>query len=207
MGTTRGEVVSAALQILDERGLDGLTMRAVAERLGVQHNTVRWHAASKGRLLELASDELLAHCADEPLPRPWDERIWELSQRLRAALLSRRDGARMITVACGPDPHSLRYAEAVVSTLIGAGFDGRTASWAHWTIFYLTLGIAQEQQVSRDSTGAVITADQVPAERYPTLAATLAHIGPGDFDQRFDFGLGLILDSLRARLAARSGTN
>lgn len=199
MGTTRGEVVSAALQILDERGLDGLTMRAVAERLGVQHNTVRWHAASKGRLLELASDELLAHCTDGPLPEAWDERIWTLSHRLRAALLSRRDGARMITVACGPDPHSLRYAEAVVSTLLEAGFDGRTASWAHWAIFYLTLGIAQEEQVAKDS-ATVIAAEQVPAGMYPALAATLSHIGPGDFDERFDFALRLIVDSLRARL-------
>jgi TetR/AcrR family tetracycline transcriptional repressor len=48
----------------------------------------------------------------------------------------------MITIACGPDPHSLRYAEAVVSTLTEAGFDSRTASWAYWTIFYLILGIA-----------------------------------------------------------------
>ncbi|WP_433132725.1 TetR/AcrR family transcriptional regulator C-terminal domain-containing protein [Micromonospora sp. CA-240977] len=203
MSTTRGEVVSAALQVLDERGLDGLTMRAVAERLGVQHNTVRWHAASKGRLLELASDEMLAHCADEPLPQAWDERIRTLSQRLRDALLGHRDGARMITIACGPDPHSLRYAEAVVSTLTEAGFDGRTASWAHWTIFYLILGITQEQQVARDSTA--ITAEQVPAGRYPALAATLSHVGPGDFDERFAFGLGLILDSLRTRLATRTG--
>ncbi|GAA5181183.1 TetR/AcrR family transcriptional regulator C-terminal domain-containing protein [Rugosimonospora acidiphila] len=206
MGTTRADVVSAALRILDERGLDGLTMRAVADRLGVRHNTVRWHAASKGRLLELASDELLAHCADEPLPEAWDERIRTLSHRLRDALLSRRDGARMITIACGPDPHSLRYAEAVVSTLVEAGFGGRTASWAHWTIFYLTLGITQEQQVARDSP-AIITAAQVPADRYPALGATLAHVGPADFDQRFEFGLDLILDSLRARLSARPATD
>jgi TetR/AcrR family tetracycline transcriptional repressor len=92
----------------------------------------------------------------------------------------------MITIACGPDPHSLRYAEAVVSTLTEAGFDSRTASWAYWTIFYLILGIAQEQQVARDAP-AVITAEQVPAHHIRRC--------------------GLILDSLRTRLAALMGKN
>ncbi|MFC3499899.1 TetR/AcrR family transcriptional regulator C-terminal domain-containing protein [Micromonospora krabiensis] len=115
--------------------------------------------------------------------RPGTSGSGRWSQRLRDALLAHRHGARLIRVACGPDPHSVRYAEAVVSTLTEAGFDGRRASRAHWTIFYLILGIAQEQQVARDSTA--ITANQVPTDRYPALAATLSRVGPGDFDQRF----------------------
>ncbi|MEV6376423.1 TetR/AcrR family transcriptional regulator C-terminal domain-containing protein [Micromonospora musae] len=196
MRTTREAVVQAALHVLDQDGLDGLTMRAVAQRLGVQHNTVRWHAASKQRLLELVSDELLAHCADEPLPPAWDERIRTLSRRCRAALLAHRDAARMLTVACGPEPHSLRYAETVVTTLLDAGFDGRTAAWAHWSLFYLILGITQEQQAG---TAVPVRADQVPLDRYPALAATLPHVGSGEFDQRFDFAIQLIIEALAAR--------
>ncbi|MGN5382328.1 TetR/AcrR family transcriptional regulator [Streptomyces lasalocidi] len=47
MGATRGEIVAATLAVLDEHGLDGVTMHAVAARLGVQHNTVCWHASRK----------------------------------------------------------------------------------------------------------------------------------------------------------------
>ena len=74
MGLDRTAVVTAALELLDESGLDKLTMRKVAERLGVQLNTVYWHASSKPRLLELMADAMLAGCADTPLPGPWDER-------------------------------------------------------------------------------------------------------------------------------------
>ncbi|MFJ4923611.1 TetR/AcrR family transcriptional regulator C-terminal domain-containing protein [Streptomyces sp. NPDC088725] len=201
MRTTRGDVVSAALQVLDEKGLPGLTMRAVAERLGVQHNTVRWHAASKSRLLELASDELLAHCADEPLPDEWRERLRVLSHRCRSALLSHRDGARMVAGVFTAEPHTMRYTDTVLATLLRAGFSKRTAARAHWTVFYLTLGLAQEQQAIQDDPRA-LDPGEISATDYPAVTAVLPYIGSDDFDERFDFALDLLLEALGNRRTA-----
>ncbi|MCS0604183.1 TetR/AcrR family transcriptional regulator C-terminal domain-containing protein [Streptomyces sp. LP11] len=195
MGTTRGEIVAATLAVLDEQGLDGVTMRAVADRLGVRHNTVRWHASSKGRLLELASDELLAHCLDEPLPEAFPDRLGELSRRCRTALLSHRDGARMVAGVFAAEPRTLRYADTVIATLLAAGHPPRTAAWTHWTIFYLTLGLTQEQQAAQHTT-PTLPPDQVPADTYPALSEVLPYVGPDSFDQRFEFALGLIIAGL-----------
>ncbi|BDM70141.1 putative transcriptional regulator, TetR family protein [Streptomyces nigrescens] len=195
MGTTQDEIVAATLAVLDEHGLDGVTMRAVAARLGVQHNTVRWHASSKGRLLELASDELLAHCLDEPLPEAFPDRLKELSRRCRTALLSHRDAARMVAGVFAAEPHTLRYADTVIATLLAAGHSPRTAAWTHWTIFYLILGLTQEQQAAQEAAPALLP-DQVPADDYPALVEVLPYCGPDSFDQRFDFALGLIIAGL-----------
>ncbi|MFJ1706255.1 TetR/AcrR family transcriptional regulator C-terminal domain-containing protein [Kitasatospora sp. NPDC088346] len=195
MGTTRAEIVTATLVVLDEQGLDGLTMRAVAARLGVQHNTVRWHASNKSRLLELASDELLAHCLDEPLPEAFPARLKELSRRCRAALLSHRDAARMVAGVFAAEPHTLRYADTVIATLLAAGHTPRTAAWTHWSIFYLTLGLTQEQQAAQETEPSLLP-EQAPADTYPALAAVLPHVGPDSFDPRFDFALDLIIAGL-----------
>ncbi|WP_330259871.1 TetR/AcrR family transcriptional regulator C-terminal domain-containing protein [Streptomyces murinus] len=205
MGTTRSEIVDATLAVLDEHGLDGVTMRAVAARLGVQHNTVRWHASSKGRLLELASDELLAHCLDEPLPEAFPDRLRELSCRCRTALLSHRDAARMVAGVFAAEPHTLRYADTVIATLLAAGHSPRTAAWTHWSIFYLTLGLTQEQQAAQE-TAPALHPDQAPAADYPALAEVLPYVGPDSFDQRFEFALGLIIAGLsRAEGSAGPG--
>ncbi|MEU5211590.1 TetR/AcrR family transcriptional regulator C-terminal domain-containing protein [Streptomyces sp. NPDC020742] len=197
MGTTRGEIVAATLAVLDEQGLDGVTMRAVAARLGVQHNTVRWRASNKSRLLELASDELLAHCLDEPLPEAFPDRLKELSRRCRTALLSHRDAARMVAGVFAAEPHTLRYADTVIATLLAAGHSPRTAAWTHWTIFYLTLGLTQEQQAAQETAPApALQPDQAPADSYPALAEVLPYVGPDSFDQRFEFALGVIIAGL-----------
>ncbi|WP_253208835.1 TetR/AcrR family transcriptional regulator C-terminal domain-containing protein [Streptomyces niphimycinicus] len=195
MGTTRDEIVAATLAVLDEHGLGGVTMRTVAARLGVQHNTVRWHASSKGRLLELAADELLAHCLDEPLPEAFPDRLKELSRRCRAALLSHRDAARMVAGVFAAEPHTLRYADTVIATLLAAGHPPCTAAWTHWSIFYLTLGLTQEQQAAQE-TAPALPPDQVPAGTYPALTAALPYVGPDNFDQRFEFALDLIITGL-----------
>ncbi|MFE6742640.1 TetR/AcrR family transcriptional regulator C-terminal domain-containing protein [Streptomyces tubercidicus] len=195
MGTTRDEIVTATLAVLDEHGLGGVTMRTVAARLGVQHNTVRWHASSKGRLLELAADALLAHCLDEPLPEAFPDRLKELSRRCRAALLSHRDAARMVAGVFAAEPHTLRYADTVIATLLAAGHPPCTAAWTHWSIFYLTLGLTQEQQAAQE-TAPALSPDHVPADTYPALSAALPYVGADDFDQRFEFALGLIIAGL-----------
>ena len=168
-------------------------MRAVADRLGVRHNTVRWHADSKARLLELVSDELLADCAREPLPDDSRERVRTLARRCRTAMLSHRDGARLIAGVVTAERHTLRYADTVIAALMAAGYSAHSAAWTHWTIFYLTLGIAQEQQATEDQRSQ-LTPEKVPADKYPALAVALPYLDSDSFDERFEYALDLIVD-------------
>ncbi|QIS22917.1 TetR/AcrR family transcriptional regulator C-terminal domain-containing protein [Nocardia terpenica] len=196
MGLDRQQVVDAALDLLDEIGLDALTMRKVADRLGVRLNTVYWHVSGKPQLLEAMADRMLLGCTDEPLPEPWADRLRELAHRYRRALLARRDGARVVAGTYPAEPCTFRLADAMTATLLDAGIEPRAAAWSVWAIAYYTLGLTQEEQAAAvpglaDRVGAAITPD-----RYPALAATMPHLLPADFGQRFDFGLDLMLATL-----------
>ena len=191
MALDRTAVVTAALELLDEAGLDKLTMRKVAERLGVQLNTVYWHASSKPRLLELMADAMLADCADAPLPEPWDERAHTLAHRYRSALLARRDGARVMAGTHVAEDHTLRFADALIGAFLDGGHTPAEAGWRTWSLAYFTLGLTQEEQAAGAPSGMDRLLRAATADRYPSLAAAVGHFG--DFEDRFRHGLGLIV--------------
>jgi TetR/AcrR family tetracycline transcriptional repressor len=129
MRLSREQVLAAALDLLDEAGLEQLTMRRLAAALGVQNGATYWHFASKQALLEAMADTLLADLtAGLDTESPWTERITELARRLRRALLSRRDGGRLFSAAFFPLPNALAYGEAVIAALGESGLSSRDAA-------------------------------------------------------------------------------
>jgi len=128
-------VLSTALDLLDEVGLEHLTMRRLAAALGVQNGATYWHFRSKQALLEAMADTLLTDLtAGLDVASPSDGRITEMAYRLRAALLSRREGARLFSAVFFPLPNALAYGEAMIATLGESGLSSRDASWAADTL-------------------------------------------------------------------------
>ncbi|MET8828158.1 TetR/AcrR family transcriptional regulator C-terminal domain-containing protein [Streptomyces sp. NPDC004610] len=193
---SREKVVMAAIDVLDETGYDGLTMRLVAKHLGVQLNTVYWHASSKPELLELMADELLAPAVTGPLPEPWEERLRVLLGRYRDALLGHRDGARVVAGTYPVLPNTLRLAETLLATLIDAGLSERTASWATWHASHLVIGSAQEEQAAPAAIGDRLR-QGVDAERYPLLDRIVGVHTDSAYGERFAFDVELFLTGLR----------
>ena len=191
----RDRVVEAGLELLDEVGLDGLTMRKVAERLGVQLNTVYWHVAGKPQLLAALADRIVAGCADEPLPEPWRERLELLAHRIRQAMLKHRDGGRVVAGRYVIGSHTLAFGEKMVGAMLDAGYPPREAAWATWTIGYYIFGLVQEEQAAPDADLDAMAAACDPVQ-YPAMTATVRYHQPVDFDDRFDFGLAAILNGL-----------
>ncbi|MFD0392422.1 TetR/AcrR family transcriptional regulator C-terminal domain-containing protein [Streptomyces nogalater] len=186
-------VVRTALELLDDNGLDALSTRAVADRLGVRMNTVLWHVKTKARLLELMADAVAGEVPLDRLPDAPGDRARELVRRYRRALLAHRDGAALVTGTYPAEPHTLRFAEALVGTLLDGGLPEREAAWTMWALVYFTLGLTQEEQsaAARPLDGSLARA--VLADTHPALHRTLAHLGARSFDARFEFGLDTIL--------------
>src|SRR5690348_1826814 len=179
---SREQVLAAALGLLDEVGLEHLTMRRLAAALGVQNGATYWHFRSKQALLEAMADTLLTGLtAGLDAGSSWDERITNLAHRLRGALLSRRDGARLFSAAFFPLPNALAYGEAMIAALGESGLSSRDASWAADTLTYYVVGHAIEEQLAaelpdsgRDATARLTHA--VDPQRHPHMYAALAHI-------------------------------
>jgi TetR/AcrR family tetracycline transcriptional repressor len=203
MRLSREQVLAAALGLLDEAGLEQLTMRRLAAALGVQNGATYWHFRSKQDLLEAMADTLLAGLtAGLDTESPWTERITELARRLRRALLSRRDGARLFTAAFFPQPNALAYGEAVIAALGESGLSSRDAAWAADTLTCYVVGHTIEEQLAappgsgRDASARLTGA--VDPQRHPHMYAALAHIPAPHHQEHFDYGLHLIVNGIRA---------
>lgn len=90
-GLTRERLVEAALQLINEEGLEGLSMRALADLLDVKAASLYWHVRDRRELIELLADSIL-----ESLPRPrrtgtWRAGVLATAESLRRAVSKQKD--------------------------------------------------------------------------------------------------------------------
>jgi TetR/AcrR family tetracycline transcriptional repressor len=216
----RAAIVEAALRLVDETGLDGLTLRRLAAELGVRAPALYWHVRNKRELLDAMAERLVAQMLPdsmrEPAPgQPWWEWMAERSRALRRAMLARRDGAR-IMIGNRPEPGALPGVERMVTVLVDAGLDPLEALRALLAVSAYTMGwVAEEQagrrralQASADEfavTDDTLKADMRDPKRYPLIAAAGqaaqadGGVGGCGGDPAFTFGLEMMIDGLRHR--------
>jgi AcrR family transcriptional regulator len=120
----RENVVRAALDLLDEAGLEGLTMRALADRMGVRAASLYWHIRDKDQLLGLLAEAIVGEVPEPASDLPWRAQLETFATDYRRVLQSHRDAARIMTVAL---PAAPRLYERLVRCLVAAGFDGEVA--------------------------------------------------------------------------------
>ncbi|CDL15783.1 hypothetical protein [Klebsiella pneumoniae IS46] len=94
----RESVIDAALELLNETGIDGLTTRKLAQKLGIEQPTLYWHVKNKRALLDALAVEILARHHDYSLPaagESWQSFLRNNAMSFRRALLRYRDGAKV----------------------------------------------------------------------------------------------------------------
>jgi TetR/AcrR family transcriptional regulator, tetracycline repressor protein len=206
---SRDEVITGALALLDDVGLDALTMRRLAQALGVHAGAIYWHFSDRQDLEDAMVDAMLAGLLEPPLTGPWDRQVAELCRRLAAALLSRRDGARLAVRALRPGPNSLKLSEALLATLSKGRRSQRATIWAAAVVGYYILGYVTDLQATEAAkvSGLVSIARSVTRrldrKRYPHLAkiggrALTELVAGRNAHARFEFGLDVILKGLSA---------
>lgn len=209
MRLTRDQVVIGGLALLDEVGLDKLTMRRLAAALGVQNGATYWHFSSKQALLEAMADRMLEGVTTTPDPDlPWGARVTETAHRLRRALLVRRDGARLFAGVFFPLPNALAYGEAMIAILREAGLPLRDAVWAVDAVTYYVVGHATEEQLAAAlPDGGQAAAARLDAaldpRRHPNMHAAAGQVAAPHPEEHFSYGLELLLTGIRARLDSR----
>jgi TetR/AcrR family tetracycline transcriptional repressor len=209
---TRGQVVQQALALLDEVGLDGLTMRRLAQRLGVQAASLYNHVRDKGELLALLADAICGEVPELDRGLSWRQRLEAGARDYRRVLLRHRDAARVLAATPPDGPMRLRLIDQLLGALWEAGLTEEEAVEAAFVANTFVTGFVLDETLGRPS--AELTAEEVqaqmsagfgslPPERYPTLVALADHLGKVDLERAFGFGLRALLDGLEARLAGR----
>jgi TetR/AcrR family transcriptional regulator, tetracycline repressor protein len=97
MKLDKDKIVAEALSLLNEQGLDGLTTRALAQRLGVKQPALYWHFKDRQELLSAMNDAIEAEFAATQAPNgvQWQDYVFQTGQGFRRALMAYRDGARV----------------------------------------------------------------------------------------------------------------
>ncbi|WDD93425.1 tetracycline resistance transcriptional repressor TetR [Burkholderia sp. FERM BP-3421] len=195
----REQVIDAALALLDEVGMDGLTTRLLAERLGVQQPALYWHFNSKRALLDALADALLSRHHTCAMPRDgddWRSFVADNARSFRGALLACRDGAR-VHAGSTPDAPHFAAVEAQLRLLGDAGFTPVAAAHALLMVSQYVVGAVLEQQSAASGKAGRAPNRAEPSAFLRQAFEAVVQAGP---DAHFEQGLAIILDGLAHRL-------
>jgi TetR/AcrR family tetracycline transcriptional repressor len=198
-------ILEAALALLDEVGIDKLSTRLLAERLGVQQPALYWHFKNKRALLDAMSGAILRRAHERRLPlegESWEDFLRENARSFRRALLARRDGARL-HAGTEPDPGDLEMVEAQLAAMVSRGMAATDAMALMIALGRYTVGcVLEEQAAPEDAAVRQQTLDAAAASR-PLLAEAFASYRKAGPDAMFDIGVDLMIEGAKARLANR----
>ncbi|UMR33143.1 tetracycline resistance transcriptional repressor TetR [Massilia sp. MB5] len=192
MKVERKQIVAAALDLLNEVGVDKLSTRLLAERLGVQQPALYWHFKNKRALLDAMNLEIMERAHQRTLPQAgedWRSFLGENAHSFRRALLDYRDGARL-HAGSEPVPDTLPALDAQLRFLCETGMEMGAAIDLLVTISHYVVGCVLEEQA--DHPDPTTLDESVLA--YPQLAAAMQRYRQRSPDQHFEAGLALILN-------------
>jgi TetR/AcrR family tetracycline transcriptional repressor len=211
---TRAAIVDAALALLAEGGLEAVSFRRIAARLGVSGPTLYWHVENKRQLMDLMAEELVRRTGrayEGPEPgQPWWEWLRADAQRMFDALVATRDAPRVLA-GNRPSPDAFPSIERVLGVLVQAGMTPGDAQQTLFTIGAYVIGSATEWQAEAERESTQPLPDPADEELnafraevlsdQPLLLAAIGERLDRPRTSAFEFGLDLLVDGLRARYA------
>jgi len=213
---SREEIIQEALALLDEHGPGALSMRRLADRLGVAPNALYYRVRGKADLIDGLIDQVYADLDLDPdTAGDWTQQLATLSQAIRAHLLAHPAVVPYALQQPGLGPHSLRLGEAIYRVLRPAGFSNQAVVGIVYALLTYILGFVA-LEVPRAGTTPQ-TSDEfvrrmwaffaaLPPGEFPhtvELAALLARIST---DEQFQFGIRTFLAGLNAQQPEREQT-
>jgi AcrR family transcriptional regulator len=203
---TRQRVVAEALAVIAQDGVQALTMRGLAARLGVVPGALYHHIANKQQLQDLVLDNVLAELEVELDPAlGWADQLRTLAHRLRQVLEGHPGVAGILKTRDPLGPHSLALAEAFLAPLVAAGFADHQAGLAFFLLVDYSIGFAvspptsvNEQRLRDPAIRAQLHRffASLPPDQFPALVALGHQVWLDNRDQRFSAGLDTLLTGL-----------
>ncbi|VVE27456.1 TetR family transcriptional regulator [Pandoraea iniqua] len=211
MAIQRDDVVQTALALLDGGGMEGVTLRKVAQALDIQAPSLYWHFANKQALLDAMADAMLQDVARDVSPdADWRAVLDAVSLEIRHAFNAYRDGARVFAGTYETTENVLRTGEAMIAAFVRAGADIELATTTAFSVVYYVVGFVIEEQAFNAEASSEKAAESVARktaflnaakQTYPLSWQARQHLFAPDFDKRFSVGIDLLLSGFAQQLA------
>ena len=208
---TQEVIVETALRILDSEGLEGLSMRRIAEELDTGAASLYWHVGSKDGLLDLLFDHVIGEQQiPDPDPPRWQEQLKEVARLQRATILRHRD---IVAVSLGRipmGPNALRYSERVLGILRAGGVPDDLAVSGYQLLIAVVNGFTLDETADEQPSGDAGAPSQdaardyiasLPLAQFPNLTAVANQFTGVDQDKRFELLLDLFVGGLARHVA------
>jgi AcrR family transcriptional regulator len=200
---SRERILRCALSFADEKGIESLSMRKLAQALGVQAMSLYNHVTNKDDILDGIVDLVVGEISVPDQALDWKIAMQRRSRSAYQVLLRHSWATMLLMSRINVGPAMLRYIDATLGCLMEAGFSDELADHA-WNvidshIYGFTL---QELNFPIEATEYAKMAgqfiDQIPATRYPYMNRLTQQVIEGKYDglHDFEFGLDLLLDAL-----------
>jgi TetR/AcrR family transcriptional regulator, tetracycline repressor protein len=210
----RAGVVSAALGVLDDGGIDAVTVRAVAARLGVQAPALYHHVRNKQDLLDEMGTEvyrrLVASLAEAHRDGDWLHDLSGYAAALRAEYLRHRDGARTFGGTLITDPEILRRQQPWLERWVRSGVPRLLAFDAFELVTAFVVGfVVEEQERLQSASDPSRYSDEARDERLGDGVPLVVEAGHARREPhvRFERQLAVLTEGLASRLARESGVS
>lgn len=184
---SKTDVVDAAMSVLAENGIAGLSMRRIADVLDVQVSALYWHFPNKQALLAAVSGRIAAGADAVGLP--------ESATALRERLLAHRDGAEVVSSSLALGLLDLPARTQMVEAALAAGLSDAAAEVAADTLVHYVIGFTFHEQQRLHA--AVVGAADPSVDLSPARVAVTG----GDFEA----GLAMVVSGIRSSAAAAHG--
>jgi AcrR family transcriptional regulator len=201
---TRQQLQAAALDLVDEVGLDGLTMRSLAGNLGTGPMTIYNYVDGRGGLEELVTEAVMSQVrwAEEPSCH-WSRQVEAISEAMWQAVRAHPNAIPLILTRRSVDKGTLKPAEALLEALAGSGRSGADLLVAFRVVSGFITGFAQAELAgplsrSRGQDAETITAQVagLPPEQFPRLIEMAHAANTSDPRTEFRAGMKIVLAGL-----------
>jgi AcrR family transcriptional regulator len=200
---SRERVLRAAFVLTDKEGIESLSMRRLAQQLGVEAMSLYRHVRNKGDIVDGMVDLVFGEIGLPPSGADWKSAMRRRATSAREVLARHSWAIGQMESRSTPGAATLQHHDAVIGCLREAGFSIALAAHAYSVLDSYTYGFVQQRNLLVQSEEVVEVTDsirrQFPADAYPHLTELITqHIQrPGyDYDTEFEFGLDLIIDGL-----------
>jgi TetR/AcrR family transcriptional regulator, tetracycline repressor protein len=210
-------VVEQALALADSGGLDALTIRRLAQDLGVTPMALYWHFRSKEELIAGLADRIWGEIAtDVDAAQPWARQLRGLLESLIAVLRAHPAATQLLIAGEKQAPSARDVTETALAVLRRGGFDARHASeiarnglWTGLTLVMSEPGFdpgLSEQERAAGQRRRLVELASLPPERYPCLVESAAWLTACDDPEfHYRFGVDLFIAGVEAMAARQAG--